>query len=223
MALDFPTNPTNGQVFGNFYYDSSITAWRNLGSKNALTSSITAVSNSIGLKDIIPTSVVVGSGSATTNANGTVTFSGANKITLNGIFNSTYKNYRVVITSDTAASVTDIYLKFTIAGVDTSSAYYAASWRVDEAATSGARSQSNSTAGIFIGWGDADYNFMLDIYRPNQAKSTNITFNSLGRDSSGSNQSLVGGAQQRSTTQFDGFSINGSTAGGTITVYGYTN
>jgi hypothetical protein len=41
MALDFPTNPTNGQVFGTFYYDSSITAWRNLGSKNALTTEIT--------------------------------------------------------------------------------------------------------------------------------------------------------------------------------------
>ena len=41
MALDFPTNPTNGQVFGNFYYDSSITAWRNLGSKNALSTEIT--------------------------------------------------------------------------------------------------------------------------------------------------------------------------------------
>jgi hypothetical protein len=45
MALDFPTNPTNGQVYDTFYYDSSITAWRNLGSKNALSDSITALQN----------------------------------------------------------------------------------------------------------------------------------------------------------------------------------
>lgn len=43
MAFDFPTNPTNGQVYNNFYWDSSTSAWRNLGSKNALSSAVTAL------------------------------------------------------------------------------------------------------------------------------------------------------------------------------------
>lgn len=30
MALDFPANPTNGQVYDNFYYDSSMQTWRAL-------------------------------------------------------------------------------------------------------------------------------------------------------------------------------------------------
>jgi microcystin-dependent protein len=30
MALDFPASPTNGQVYDNFYYDSSMQAWRAL-------------------------------------------------------------------------------------------------------------------------------------------------------------------------------------------------
>ena len=28
MALDFPSSPTNGQVYGDYYYDSTTTAWR---------------------------------------------------------------------------------------------------------------------------------------------------------------------------------------------------
>lgn len=32
MALDFPANPTNGQVYGNYYYDASIGAWNSFSS-----------------------------------------------------------------------------------------------------------------------------------------------------------------------------------------------
>lgn len=32
MALDFPANPVNGQVYDNFYYDSSMGTWRAQGS-----------------------------------------------------------------------------------------------------------------------------------------------------------------------------------------------
>ena len=32
MALDFPSNPVNGQIYNNFYYDSSTSAWRSIGS-----------------------------------------------------------------------------------------------------------------------------------------------------------------------------------------------
>jgi hypothetical protein len=99
MALDFPTNPTNGQVFGNFYYDSSITAWRNLGSKNALTTAITNVDNRIGMVPIVPTSVTPTGGTATVNSiTGTITMgAGMTGITVNGVFTSTYKKYMVVV------------------------------------------------------------------------------------------------------------------------------
>lgn len=32
MPLDFPSNPSNGQVYNNFYYDSTTQAWRSIGS-----------------------------------------------------------------------------------------------------------------------------------------------------------------------------------------------
>ena len=28
MPLDFPSNPTNGQIYGNYYYDASVASWR---------------------------------------------------------------------------------------------------------------------------------------------------------------------------------------------------
>ncbi len=28
MALDFPSNPTNGQIYGNYYYDAATASWR---------------------------------------------------------------------------------------------------------------------------------------------------------------------------------------------------
>lgn len=31
-ALDFPANPTNGQVYEDYYYDATIASWRSLGS-----------------------------------------------------------------------------------------------------------------------------------------------------------------------------------------------
>lgn len=43
MPLDFPSNPTNGQTFNNFVYDSSITAWRAQGSTNNVGTQIAAL------------------------------------------------------------------------------------------------------------------------------------------------------------------------------------
>lgn len=37
MALDFPASPTNGQVYDQYVYDSSITAWRSKGGAVAAT------------------------------------------------------------------------------------------------------------------------------------------------------------------------------------------
>lgn len=37
MALDFPSNPVEGQVYGNFYWDSTMSAWRATGTVSAVT------------------------------------------------------------------------------------------------------------------------------------------------------------------------------------------
>lgn len=43
MALEFPSNPTNGQVFDDYFWDASIGAWRGIGSPNNLATQLGAV------------------------------------------------------------------------------------------------------------------------------------------------------------------------------------
>jgi hypothetical protein len=99
MPIDFPSSPTNGQVYANYIYDSSITAWRNVNTDTGI-----GTLNAMGLKNVVPTSVVVSGGSATTNANGTVNFSGSTTVSLNGVFSSTYRNYKIVISQNGTTS-----------------------------------------------------------------------------------------------------------------------
>ena len=128
MAFDFPTNPTNGQVYQNFYYDSSTAAWRNLGSKNALSSAVTSLqafgANTVSLKNVIPTSVAVNSGSASYDSLGVVTFSGCATVRLNGVFTSKYKYYRILLRTIRAGDSSSIYfMKFASGGVDRNDSY----------------------------------------------------------------------------------------------------
>jgi hypothetical protein len=68
------------------------------------------LSSGTGLNKVIPTSVAVGSGSGSVNSTGTVTFSGASSVTLNNIFSSTYKSYKI-ITELTQSAAQDIYIR----------------------------------------------------------------------------------------------------------------
>ena len=43
MPLDFPANPSNGQIYDDYYYDSASTSWRALGSNNGLADRISLV------------------------------------------------------------------------------------------------------------------------------------------------------------------------------------
>jgi hypothetical protein len=53
-----------------------------------------------GLVSIVPTSVAVGSGSASVGANGAVTFTGVSSISLNSCFTSQFNSYKIVFESN---------------------------------------------------------------------------------------------------------------------------
>lgn len=59
-----------------------------------------------GLAKIVPSSVAVGSGTGSADSLGNVTFSGVSSVSLNGVFSSTYDNYRINF-QPTVASATD--------------------------------------------------------------------------------------------------------------------
>jgi hypothetical protein len=76
-----------------------------------------------GLNQIIPTSVAVGSGTATVGANGMITCTAVGtSLSVNGCFSSTYTNYLVQIDAVYSASYTYFDLRLRASGTDNSTA-----------------------------------------------------------------------------------------------------
>ena len=74
------------------------------------------VSSRGGLTQVIPTSVAVGSGSGSVGANGTVTFTGASSIAVDGCFTSTYSHYKVIFFISEKSTSAQAILKLRTAG-----------------------------------------------------------------------------------------------------------
>lgn len=63
MALDFPSSPTNGQVYGNYYYDASIGAWSSFAtSSNIIPSTLKNLTITSGEIGLVPLTVTGKSG-----------------------------------------------------------------------------------------------------------------------------------------------------------------
>lgn len=223
--IDFPSNPTNGMVYSNYIYDSSITAWRNVNTDTGI-----GTLNAMGLKNIVPTSVVVGSGSASTNSNGTVTFSGATSLLLNGAFSATYKNYHVVLNVNTNSTNYDLASKFSTSGTISTTGYFAAGERRSQGGTSSTYGAGANTGQWYIGGGEQSYNngtltATFDVYNPFITTSTFARSKAYGTnaDSSGFNIYDTGVAHDASSR--DGLYLvpSGGNMSGTINIYGYTN
>lgn len=80
-----------------YYVDADTSQWVEIRSEIA--------TNKVGLVPIIPTSVTLGSGSASVDATGTITFSGATSIMANGVFTTQYNNYLQVCTFNTSVNL----------------------------------------------------------------------------------------------------------------------
>lgn len=217
--IDFPSNPTNGQVYANYIYDSSITAWRNVNTDTGI-----GTLNAMGLKNVVPTSVSVGSGSASVNANGTVTFTGASSISLNGVFTSTYTNYKMVITSSASAHNINAFLRMRNAGTDTSGSIYY--FGGVGGYTSGTVTGWSGTGTNVIQWGNTaieNTTGTIDIFRPKLTERTGFNFQSFGYTSS--YLSIQGAGMLYDTVSYDGATLYLSSGNftGTITIYGYSN
>jgi hypothetical protein len=180
-----------------------------------------------GLVQVVPTSVAVGSGSGSVDANGAVTFSGASSISLNGCFNSTFDNYKLLFYCNAASATANINFRFRTTSDDTGTNYYAASSGVNwsnTAVNNNAITQSSFGVSRVV-TGDPGYtSFNFDCIRPYVATYSTL----LGGQSMG----IVGGPAHNhgafwsvTSTQFTGFSIFMSTGtfGGSIRVYGYKN
>lgn len=88
---------------------------------NVLSSSTNiALDSELGLSLITPTSIATTGGSGSIGTNGAVTFTTCTAISLNGCFNSTYDNYKIIV-EGTRSTSNAIYMRYRASGVDTSS------------------------------------------------------------------------------------------------------
>jgi hypothetical protein len=200
-----------------FVYVASGTTWY----------SVAPPSTVPGLSLVTPTSIANSGGSASLSGS-TVTFTGVNSVSLNGIFTSTYENYRVLIRLTAASANNQPVVRMRAAGTDATSAYFYGGTSVNASGSSPVQVGSNVS-----GWGTgavaasyAEYSeFAWEFYAP-QIAAAGRRMTMLGTTHDGSQQYWIStGGVWASSTVCDGFSFVAAsgTVSGVIRAYGYRN
>jgi hypothetical protein len=179
--------------------------------------------NTPGLRLVVPTSVAVGSGSGSVATQGTVTFSGASSVSLNGCFTSTYRNYLIkleVVGASTSGAPT---MRLRTSGTDNSNANYQRQvFNADNATLTGGRNTNQTSFGLGSVQSTTT-TYDINLWSPQLSSNTFWTTNDnfLSSTTTPIIQQAIGGFN--AATQFDGISFisSGATLSGTISVYGY--
>ena len=182
-----------------------------------------------GLVQIVPSSVVVGSGSGSSDANGKVTFTSVSSVSLNDVFSSTYSNYLILVKS-TCTSATQLSLRMRVSGTDlTSSSYMYGGAYVQftgSSAVGGENSSTTTSAGFNILDVDGNPGYArVQMFDPFATEQTGLiydqVFNSGGSRNTGYWESFSG--LTTVTTSYTGFTLLPATGNvsGTISVFAY--
>jgi len=177
-----------------------------------------------GLVQVVPTSVAVGSGSGSVDANGKVTFSVASSISFNDVFSATYDTY--VIRGSYVGSVdSSCDMRLRVSGTDNSASNYERQlMNVNNASTSFTRLTGQSSYTNISGH-TTTYNGIniLEIHRPFATSPTLAIC--LGNTEGGSTDTRAINQFMKHTasTSFTGFTllVASGTITGTISIYGY--
>lgn len=176
-----------------------------------------------GLVPIVPSTIVVGSGSYTVSTSGLVTVTNASTLQFRSVFNSTYKNYRIVYRGIASGNLSFFMNLMSGTSVDSSSNYkISVAWF-----GSRGNNSSSSTAGTSFGgyFGHNRQAWSGDLFAPNLAHRTHLS--GMGHavaDSDGATEVHIDGATYAADTVFDGiqFGISGgSFQSATFQLFGY--
>lgn len=111
----------------------------------------------LSIQGIVPSSVVVGSGSASVAPDGTVTFTGVSSLSLNGVFDGLGADlYAYYLVASTSVDSSNILARFRASGADNSSSIYSASFHgaLNGSAWVG-QAPLNSLTAMYAGYGRA--------------------------------------------------------------------
>ena len=168
-----------------------------------------------GLVLIKPSTVVNG----TDNGKGTVSFSAASSVSLNGIFNSTYTNYQVVLNCASATSQVELLFRYRASGSDASGAnYYSQLLTVNGTSVAGER-VSDATSGTMAQLQAQENGIIAYFFKPFEAVRTMMT--SVSNNHVDNIRFRNVGAMHSLSTSYDGLTLTCSqNITGTISVYG---
>lgn len=221
-----PTNPQNGDIWYDtddgttyvYYNDGTSSQWTEIRSQIA--------TSQVGLVPIKPTSVNVGSGTASVDVGGMTTFTGANAVRLNGVFTSAFSKYRIVLNIRNVGSTGNYSVqgRFSLNTTDSAVNYDIAA--IAFLASTGGTQQLGGLNGTQFYAGrvyDSGVESMsvFDVGNVALAQNTTWTGNYIGSYPGDLQQTIIGGVH-RVATAYDGFYIGmGSNCTGTMKVYGY--
>jgi hypothetical protein len=187
-----------------------------------------------GLVSVVPLSIGVDNGSASSNAFGRVTFSGTSGFRLNGVFNSLYDNYKIIMSVDTPSAGFDQYVRIRVASTgsspESSSVYRMAGYQsYSDGSTVGSASfQTTSTGLDLLAAGGAAHQNVpgsMEIFGPAKTGFTHFQWLSyVGVNPEYYGRFEVG--KHSLSASYDGiyfYTTNSTAMGGTVRVYGYNN
>ena len=186
-----------------------------------------SVNNAVGVVPIVPSSVAVGSGSASVTSNSVVSFSGATSISMNNIFSSAFRSYRFVISIDSSSGNTELMGRVRTTSDNTTN-YFQGGTRTNFVGSTNTYALSNGS-GIYFGHVATDANrtafYVIDISYPNISLCTSWTSSGYGNiGGTGPSNYQIGGTIL-DVAQYTGFTIITATGtanlAGTVQVYGY--
>ena len=180
-----------------------------------------------GLIPIIPSSVTLGSGTSSVSANGTVTFTGATSISLNSVFSSSYRHYRLVLDTPTVSANGNVFIRFRNGTTDDTTGVYYQYWTMKRLNgttqdNTGGPSTGYSLYG-FITNTNVYYAWTGDIMSPNISTTQSIVQGrGFGQDAT-TTYAVDSTVLFNTTRSFDGITIytGGPQMTGTVKILGY--
>ena len=175
-----------------------------------------------GLVPVVPTSVAVGSGTATVAANGLITFTtvGTN-LSINGCVSSSYSAYKIIYVSANA-SAAGLEMRLRVSGSDSSATNYWKNGFYSNASSANAEN-TYGTSWSLSTTSRTNRSFSGDIIDPFKTSGT-FLIGSSAEYTAGTNGGIyVAANANTAATSYDGFSFipGGSTMTGTLSIFGY--
>jgi hypothetical protein len=156
----------------------------------------------------------------------TTAFTGVSSQSVNNVFNTNFKNYRILMTISSVASDDTAKLRLRVGGVDSSAAVYNFNGiTVSTASAAGdniVSGTSFSTIPLDAGNSGQFYSYSADFFNPFVATNTATLFSAKGFTAAGSAYWWSYGGYHAAATSYDGFNlIFAGNVTGSVSTYGY--